>query len=159
MHAQLCQCCVNEYSTDCRSLEASVNKAYESILILEERIQWVACFTQIMWSCHINCRTYHIKLNLIGLNSQTDFSHYSGKWHILLSQSHFCDERFVFLIIHAENLPVMFQGESDQINLYSPLYQCLTFFLVVLDYFEQGWKSCDKKVMLIIGKLIFAGEK
>ena len=65
----------------------------------------------------------------------------------------------MFLIIYAENLPVMFQGESDQINLYSPLYQCLTLFLVVLDYFEQGWKICDKKVMLIIGKLISAGEK
>ena len=65
----------------------------------------------------------------------------------------------MFLIIHAENLPVMFQGESDQNNLYSPLYQCLTFFLVVLDYFEQGRKSCDKKVTLIIGKLISAGEK
>ena len=47
---------INKETMECRSLNAVLIQ-HTSQYAPRWKLQWVACFTQVMWSCHINCRT------------------------------------------------------------------------------------------------------
>lgn len=47
---------INKETMECRSLNAVLIQL-TSQYAPRWKLQWVACFTQVMWSCHINCQT------------------------------------------------------------------------------------------------------